>query len=61
MCKSETCFFKWGKVQESEPNDSQKGILILKVIFVHEFQIFIALIKRANEHQFGPQIPSKRF
>jgi hypothetical protein len=48
-------------MQESEPNDSQKCILVLEVAVVHEFWIFIALIKRANEHQFGPQKTSKRF
>jgi hypothetical protein len=53
MCKSETCFYKWGRVQESEPNDSQKCILTLEVVFVHEFWIFIALIERANKHQIG--------
>jgi hypothetical protein len=55
MCRNQTRFYKWGSVQESNLNDSQKCIPTSEVVFVHEFRIFIALIERANEHQFGPQ------
>jgi hypothetical protein len=37
MCESETRSYKWGRVQENEPNDFQKCIPTLVVALVREF------------------------
>jgi hypothetical protein len=36
MFGNETCFHKWGKLQENEPNDSQSGFPTLRVTFLRE-------------------------